>query len=189
MGIGPKLTGEVVGESSTKLSEHATAEKDSRWWILRVKSRREKTVAKALSAMRIPYLVPSIRQDRIYAGSAVEVEIPLFPGFVFLHCDGDAIRRAECCEGAMRCIRSECQEQSQKEIANLSMAVRACVPMMPCRFTGKRIPAEVFGGPLKGVQGYLGIDSRELILPVQTLDLAVSLKVDPPTLQLATPVS
>lgn len=63
----------------------------SRWFALYTASRHEKRVAQHLSQREIEFYLPLYRSARKWAdGSRVTLDLPLFPGYLFIH-----IRRNE----------------------------------------------------------------------------------------------
>jgi transcription antitermination factor NusG len=62
-----------------------------KWFALYTISRHEKRVAQHLSQRQIEYYLPLYRSERKWSdGSRVTLELPLFPGYLFIH-----IRRNE----------------------------------------------------------------------------------------------
>ncbi|MBI4718402.1 MAG: antitermination protein NusG [Planctomycetes bacterium] len=55
-----------------------------RWWVLHTKARNEKAVAADLQRLSAQYFLPLVRCRRRYGGRIRDVDIPLFPGYVFL---------------------------------------------------------------------------------------------------------
>jgi transcription antitermination factor NusG len=67
------------------------AAQPSRWFALYTTSRHEKRVAQHLSQREIEYYLPLYRAKRRWSdGSRVTLDLPLFPGYLFVH-----IRRNE----------------------------------------------------------------------------------------------
>jgi transcription antitermination factor NusG len=63
----------------------------SRWFALYTNCRHEKRIAQHLSQREIEHYLPLYRSDRKWRdGSKVTLELPLFPGYIFVH-----IKRAE----------------------------------------------------------------------------------------------
>src|SRR6185437_13630479 len=57
---------------------------ESSWFLLRTRSRHEKAVANDLSARGIMHFLPLMNCTRYYGQRKTQVELPLFPGYVFL---------------------------------------------------------------------------------------------------------
>lgn len=71
------------------------------WRLLQVKPRREKPVAQSLDARGITRYVPCEQCDRVYAGLTLNIELPRFPGVVFVCGTPAEIREAARCDGAL----------------------------------------------------------------------------------------
>ncbi len=69
------------------------------WYVLHTRSRNEKATAADLTRLGIQSFLPLIRYRRLYGGKRRRVEIPLFPGYLFM-C-GDRVDR----EAALRTNR------------------------------------------------------------------------------------
>jgi transcription antitermination factor NusG len=74
--------------SSSEVTEVTAAH---RWFALYTTCRHEKRIAQHLSQREIEHYLPLYRADRKWRdGSRVTLELPLFPGYIFVH-----IRRSE----------------------------------------------------------------------------------------------
>ena len=82
----------VVREDSRATLNYSTdATQPSKWFALYTTSRHEKRVAKYLNIREIECYLPLYRTERKWSdGSRVTLELPLFPGYLFVH-----IRRNE----------------------------------------------------------------------------------------------
>lgn len=79
----PEIAGETeVGVAHSKIQVFAGT-----WWVLHTRARNEKAVAETLERQGISHFLPLVTHQRRYAGRTRQVEIPLFPGYVFL-CGG-----------------------------------------------------------------------------------------------------
>ena len=54
------------------------------WYVIHTRARQEKILAEELRTGGATCLLPLVREQRIYAGVSVAVEVPAFAGFVFL---------------------------------------------------------------------------------------------------------
>ena len=60
-----------------------------RWYALYVRSRHEKVVESGLRGKGYPAFSPFYRTKRRRIDRIVEIDVPLFPGYVFCHFDSD----------------------------------------------------------------------------------------------------
>jgi transcription antitermination factor NusG len=56
-----------------------------RWFVLFVRSNQEKKTAQRLAACGVQHFLPCYRSARQWADRRVTLEMPLFPGYVFVH--------------------------------------------------------------------------------------------------------
>jgi transcription antitermination factor NusG len=58
---------------------------DQQWWVMRTKSRQEKSLARDLLAREIPFYLPLAKKIAKVRGRRVSSYHPFFPGYVFLY--------------------------------------------------------------------------------------------------------
>src|SRR6185437_643285 len=56
-----------------------------RWWVLHTKPRQEKSVARQLLALQIPFFSPQAPRTSMSRGRKRQAFVPLFANYVFLH--------------------------------------------------------------------------------------------------------
>src|SRR4051812_29215303 len=56
----------------------------AQWHVLHTKSRQEKILCADLQAMNIAHYLPLVKCVRYYGKRKANIEMPLFPGYVFL---------------------------------------------------------------------------------------------------------
>jgi len=155
-------------------------DRDGRWFVLQTKSRQEKVLAGDLRARGIGYFLPLVRAVRSYGGRKAVVELPLFPGYLFLRGE---LEDAYACDRTRRVasiLPVHNQEKMNWELRNISMAVGGGLSLDPYPYLHEGVRVEVHSGPFRGLQGL--IDGRGngglLILQVHLLGRAVSMEVD-----------
>jgi transcription antitermination factor NusG len=155
------------------------------WLLLHTRSRQEKAVAEALDARGIRYFLPLATHQRTYGHRKAQVDLPLFPGYVFLRGSLDEAYEADRTSRVAQIIRVQDQRKLTWELRNLAIALAEKVPLDPFPFLQRGVLVEVRSGPLKGLQGV--VESREkrdrLILQVEILGRATSMEIDAALLQ------
>ncbi len=150
------------------------------WHVLRTRSRHEKVLAADLAAMGIAHFLPLARVQRDYAGQKVNIEVPLFPGYLFLRGTIDEAYSADRTQHVAQIIQVVDQDQLDWELRNLALTIQSGLQLdaFPHLRCGVRV--EVRSGPLRGVQGLVQDRTRRdrLILQVDMLGRALSLEVD-----------
>lgn len=159
---------------------------DGRWWVLHTKPRNEKALARDLSAHGAGWFLPLVRLQRTYGRRSVHVEVPLFPGYVFL---------CGCLEDRLAALQThrvanvlEVADQEGMRI-DLSQVYRAlsgdkAVDLYPGIRTGRR--CRVSGGSLVGMEGVV-IRRRNVwrvFLAVHALGQSAELEIDAALIEL-----
>ena len=150
------------------------------WHVLHTKSRQEKLLATTLTDMGIQYYLPLVRRVRYYGRRKVLVEMPLFPGYVFLRGSRDDAFRADRSRRIAQIIAVSDQNQIEWEIANLRLALARLAPLEPYPYISEGMRVEVRSGPFRGLQGYV-LQRRKLdrlILRVNSFGKCASLEID-----------
>ena len=130
----------------------------SSWYAIRVNARHEKRVAQLLAGAEFQVYLPLVRTLRQWSDRRKMVEVPLFPGYLFVHCAMDGPNRVRLLSASrsvlaivgsgprpvpipsieIESIRSLLQADTQ--VTTLARLVR-----------GARV--RVMDGPLAGVEG------------------------------------
>ena len=164
----------------TALAEAWPDEAIGSWFVLRTKSRQEKVLANDLDARGIANFLPLITCTKFYGGRKARVEVPLFPGYLFLRGDVDQAYEADRTRRVAQIIRVADQHKMDAELRNIHLALGVDALLDPFPFLRAGVRVEVRDGPFRGLQGVVQDRSRldRLILQVETLGQAVSLEID-----------
>lgn len=79
----PILAPETSLFPATLLDEDVGGE-DRCWWAVYTKSRQEKSLARQLLALEVPFYLPLVPKVSMIAGRRVKSELPLFGSYLFL---------------------------------------------------------------------------------------------------------
>lgn len=163
-------------------SSAPTVEVVGSWFVLHTRSRQEQKVASALSARDIRYYLPLVQSVRYAGRRKITVELPLFPGYVFVN---GAIEDAYAVDRTGRIaniIAVRDQRRLEWELENLHNLLTASgsAPLRPYPYLRTGVRAEVRSGPFRGVQGLIADRAKRdcLILQVSLLGQAVSLELE-----------
>ncbi len=152
------------------------------WYALRVRSRYENTVATHLQGRGYELLLPLYKCRRRWSDRFNEIELPLFPGYVF--CQFNPLNRLPILSipGVVHVVgvgRTPLPID-ESEIVAIQAAVKSGLPSQPWPFlqVGQRMRVEY--GPLCGVEGILlGFRGHQrLVLSVTLLQRSVAVQVD-----------
>jgi transcription antitermination factor NusG len=150
------------------------------WFVLRTKSRQEKVLAKDLAAHGIGNFLPIITTERLYAGQRFNVELPLFPGYLFLRGSMDDAYYADRTKRIAQIIRVGDQRKLDAELSSLATVLGSSQRLDPFPYLKAGVRVEIRCGPLQGVRGVIEDRTRKhrVVLQVDALGQAVSLEVD-----------
>lgn len=152
------------------------------WYAVQTKTSREKFVAEILRGKGYEEFVPLYRSRRRWSDRIKEVELPLFPGYVF--CKFDAGRRLPILTtpGVLLIVghgRAPVPVEDT-EIEALRAVVRSRLQAQPWPYlqVGQRVRIE--GSPLAGMEGILLElkNSCRIVVSVDLLQRSVAVEVD-----------
>jgi transcriptional antiterminator NusG len=153
-----------------------------RWFAVWTRSRHEQVVRTQLEEKRVPVFLPTMTRWSRWKDRRKQIEVPLFPGYVFARFDPAARLGVLKCSGVVSIVsfNGEPAPVPDHEIEGIRTLVESTLPYDPCPTikTGARV--EVVHGPLRGVIGRLtrkGTQAR-LVLSVDLIGQAVSVQVD-----------
>src|SRR5271154_4213285 len=163
-------------------SEASRIEASCFWFALQVRSRYEKKVATFLDGKGYEWFLPTYWSGRRWSDRIKQVELPLFPGYLF--CRFDAQHRLPILKtpGVVQIVGYNRQPVpvDEAEIAAIQTLVSSGVPNQPCSFVEIGDRVEIGSGPLRGLEGIL-VESRgrhKLVLSVSLLQRSVAVEID-----------
>ncbi|MBN1442301.1 MAG: hypothetical protein JXA90_06305 [Planctomycetes bacterium] len=151
------------------------------WFVLHTKSRQEKILAADLAMRGVDHYLPLVRRMRYYGRKKVEVDLPLFPGYLFLRGTHDQAYDADRTERVARIIQVVDQSRLEWEIESVRKALSRGAPLGPDAYMQEGVRVEVRSGPWRGLQGYVKRIKKNcdrLVLQVDAFGKAVSLEID-----------
>lgn len=167
-------------EISASPASSRTTQTAERWFVLYVRSRQEKALADDLSAMGISHYLPLVRQSKYYGKRKMSVELPLFPGYVFVHGSTDEVYLADRTKRVARIITVADQSRIDWELRNIRLALGQNAVLSPYPFLVAGTRVVVQSGPLCGLEGIIEHRGKgeRLILQVEMLGQATSVEID-----------
>jgi len=154
----------------------------SRWYAVWTRSRHEQVVRTQLDEKHVPAFLPTMRRWSRWKDRKKQIDVPLFPGYVFARFEAGERLSVLKCSGVVSIVSfdGEPAPVPDHEIEGIRTLVESTLPYDPCPTIKTGTLVEVSHGPLKGVVGRLtrkGTQSR-LILSVDLIGQAVSVQVD-----------
>jgi len=153
------------------------------WYAVQTYSRHEKTVAKHLGGDGVETLLPLYQEERKWSDRFKKVDLPLFPGYVFVRLDDFlgsrlAVLRTSGVIGFVGNPR-EIGGIPENEMSNIRMLVAGQIPCRPHPHitVGQRV--RVRSGSLAGLEGILiRVDKdSSLVLSVNLIQRSLSIKI------------
>lgn len=151
------------------------------WFALAVITRKEKSVARTLRAKGYEAFLPLQVVRRRWSDRMRDVELPLFPGYVF--CRFDPVHRLPILKiPAVQAIlgdRTAPESVPDCEIEALRIACNSGIDAVPCPYLAVGAKVHIAEGPLSGIDGIL-VEAKptRLVLSVSLLQRSVSLEID-----------
>jgi transcription antitermination factor NusG len=153
-----------------------------RWYALYVRSRHEKTVENSLRGKGYSVFSPSYRTKRKRVDRIAEIDVALFPGYVFCQFDSNNRLPILMTPGIVRVVGrgNKPEPVDDTEIASIRTLALSGRSVQPWPFleSGQRI--RLHSGPLMGAEGiFLRVkDEYHLVVSITLLQRAVSVVVE-----------
>jgi transcription antitermination factor NusG len=154
----------------------------SSWYALRVRARWEKVVAGALHGKEYDEFLPLYRKRSSWSDRIKEIDLPLFPGYVF--CRSDLCGRAPfiTTPGVIGILSFGGHPAiiSQEEIEAVKAVIRSGVDAGPWPYIREGQRVRILRGALAGVEGILvrAKSDWRVVLSVETLCRSIAVEVD-----------
>lgn len=152
------------------------------WYAIRVRSQHEDLVARHLRVRGLEAFLPLYKQQHRWSDRFKEIELPLFPGYVF--CQFDPLNRLPVLTvpGVVHIVGTGKTPVpiDQEEIAAIQAAVKSEFSTQPWPFVeiGQRVRIEY--GPLCGIEGILlGFRGHHrIVLSITLLQRSVAVEIN-----------
>ena len=155
---------------------------DGKWFAVRVRTRYEKKVASSLDYRGIDSFLPVYRANRKWSDRVAEIDLPLFPSYVFGRFDPSSKLNVLTVPGVIEIVGNGASPTpvDNFEIAAQQAAVRSGFMLTPWPFLKIGESVRLVAGPLRNVTGILTAfkGDRKLILSVTLLQRSVAVSVD-----------
>jgi len=186
--------GGAVGTGNTATESHmpaASALSDKPLWLAAYTTpRHEKRIAEYFKMREIEHFLPLYSSRRRWKdGSKVTIELPLFPGYIFVRvCRTERVRVLES-PGVLRLVGSgrEVAALSEQEIETLRSGLSQ-VKAEPHAYLVAGDRVRIKNGPLSGMEGVL-VRKKELhvVLTLNQIAQSIAVHVDALDLELLSP--
>jgi transcription antitermination factor NusG len=152
------------------------------WFAVWTRSRHEQVVRTQLEEKQVTNFLPTLTKWSRWRDRRKQIEVPLFPGYVFARFPLSERLTVLKCSGVVSLVsvNGAPVPVPDPEIDGIRQLIESTLPYDPCPTIKTGTMVEVVHGPLKGVIGRLtrkGSQAR-LILAVNLIGQGVSVQVD-----------
>jgi transcription antitermination factor NusG len=159
------------------------------WFAFRTRTNHEKVTQAALMAKTFDSFLPLYRERRVWSDRIKEIEIPLFPGYLFCWSSVEEHRHILNTPGVMSVVGSGRHPIAipDAEMENVKQFVASEIDSKPYPFleVGQRV--RLVRGPLAGVEGVLKEfkTGYRLIVSVTLLQRSIAAELDASWIEVA----
>jgi transcription antitermination factor NusG len=166
-----------------------TGDIEPRWYVACTLARHEKAVADRLKSKDIETYLPVYWAVRSWGQRRVRLELPLFPGYVFVRTEITRKTRVLEHPGVVRIVglNGKATPLADEDIEKLRASLNACkATPYPYLSAGRRV--RIKSGPLLGVEGTIirRKGAVRLVVQIDIIQRAVLLELDAVDAQLTT---
>jgi transcription antitermination factor NusG len=146
------------------------------WWVLHVKPRQEKSLARHLYGQQVPFYLPLTRNRLTIRGRPRQSWVPLFPGYVFV-C-GNAEERLTALAGSrvLRSLHVADQAGLWHDLRQVHQLIASGAPITREERLLPGTAVEIHEGPLAGLRGTIlrGASGRRFVVQVNFIQQGAS---------------
>jgi transcription antitermination factor NusG len=167
-------------ESAFAVNSHVA--NDWPWFAIRTRSNHERTAAAALSGKGYESYVPLYTSRKRWSDRTVEIQRPLFTGYVFCRFNAKARMPVLTTPGVISVIGfgNEPAPVDDAEIEAIEAVLRSGFSAEPCAFLREGQRIRVTNGSLAGLEGLLVRKKTEwrMVVSVTMLQRSISVEID-----------
>jgi transcriptional antiterminator RfaH len=157
-----------------------TDDEAQRWWVLHTKPRAEKALARRVLNQNISFFLPLYKREWRSRGRLLSSHLPLFPGYIFLHGDGQARQRALETNLVANCLPVGDQVRLWSDLTQVYSLMASGSPLSPEDRLEPGSRVEIVSGPLMGLHGKILRRGKHLkfFVEVEFLQQGVSVEIE-----------
>jgi transcription antitermination factor NusG len=167
------------GGSASGQGSQSSFPEQGDWFVLNTLSRQEKAIARRLIDRGLGCFLPLVQRDRTYVGRQYQVEVPLFPRYVFMRGELNAAREMTQNPRIARVIPVPVQAQLDEQLRSLNRIQTSGAHLDPCPFLARSMLVKVRSGPLCELQGLVdgSIKEDRLVVQIDVVEQAASVRI------------
>jgi transcriptional antiterminator RfaH len=176
----PILAAETNLFPTDLLDDFTTLPSDRHWWAVATKPRMEKSLARQLTALEVPFYLPLITKTTSVGGRRVKSLLPLFGGYLFVYgSDAERIQALATKRAIQTRLASHVAELT-RDLKSIRTLIESGVPLT---IEGRLMPGRrvrVKSGLLMGLEGIVLSRRGEdrLLIAVHFLQQGVSIEIN-----------
>jgi transcriptional antiterminator RfaH len=150
------------------------------WWVLHTRPRAEKALVRKFLARDCAFYLPLYHKQWRKRGRLFATDVPLFPGYVFLHGDEQARLYALETNTLVRCLAVADQAQLHADLARVQHLIAAGSALTPEDRLQPGTAVEIVHGPLMGLRGKVLRRGKKMkfFVEVHFLQQGVSVEIE-----------
>lgn len=168
--------------ASVSEREDVAASAEHPWFAVMVRNRWEKSAAQCLAQKGYQCLLPISKQRHRWSDRWKEIDVVLFPGYLFCSMDPERQVPVLSVPGVLSIVRTRTglTPVGRDEIAAVELLSRAGVPAQPWPYVETGQVVYLDQGPLRGLTGIVlkGKQESTLIISLQLLKRSVAVEID-----------
>jgi transcription antitermination factor NusG len=160
----------------------AAAHLEPQWYAAHTRARHEKRIAEQLASRNIDYFLPLYKAAHRWKDRVAELELPLFPGYIFVHVALQRRRDLWQIPSIVKLVgfNGLPAPLPASEIESLRAGLAAQLKTVPLPYlkVGRRV--RVKNGPLMGAEGILlrKKDKFRIVLSIDIIRRSVAVELD-----------
>jgi transcription antitermination factor NusG len=155
---------------------------EANWYALYTAPRHEKSVARQMEQLGVACFLPLFRSVRRWKDRRKELDLVLFPGYVFVRMALENKLRVLQLSGAVRLVSFNGQPAAlpEDEIENMRLRLSAAGKIEPHPYLRAGVRVRVRSGPLRGLEGIIQRtrDRCRIILSIDVIMRSIAVEVD-----------
>jgi hypothetical protein len=143
-------TSEFPDNLLTQTSDVAVAR---RWWAVYTKPRQEKSLARELVRLEVPFYLPLVKKANVIRQKSVVSQLPLFDGYLFLYGDDEERVRALSTHRIAQLVAVSNYERLHSDLLRIRQLIASDAPLTIERrlLPGRRV--RIRAGAMRGLEG------------------------------------
>jgi transcriptional antiterminator RfaH len=153
---------------------------DREWWALYTRPRQEKSLARALVQMELPFYLPLVKKRNLIRGREVVSLLPLFQGYLFLYGDNEERLRSLTTKRVAQVVPVNDPERLVSDLRRIQQLIESGEPLtIESRLSaGRRV--RIRAGAMQGLEGTVVVrrGQSRLLVAIDFIQQGASVAID-----------